>query len=454
MMSVEDLTIYEGWDLKKPEIPPRSRLFSLKPIGIGTSYVESLTSYLIRLSELHCLSVRNLIAHVIVPIVPKSYHTTNLFCMRNYTGAVNGTGELAQDLVQALEKLTYRPNLTHLTLLNWQSILTHRKLLRKTKAWCPHCYEEWRLGHQTVYDPLIWHFKSISICLHHQRALQTVCPHCHQKIPLLSSLSRAGYCSKCSQWLGISSNTNKIKPSDLSKAHYQIVGDFLASTPYLSHQVNRETIAQSFEYYCSQMTQGNIAAMSRFLKIPKNKVWMWQQGQVLPQFEVLLNICHQLQVSLVDFLQRKPLNPVLQQDNFVLSNLLHSSPPKSSDKTFNPDSIRQRLEAFLNDKTATPIPMTEMAKRLGHNKRVIHRHFPELCRSISARYLKYKQELRSQRIATACEQVQQVVQQIHAEGKYPTEALVSQFLEKPGIFRDREVREAFHQARRSLGFEP
>ncbi|MEL4898583.1 hypothetical protein [Crocosphaera sp. Alani8] len=181
---------------------------------------------------------------------------------------------------------------------------------------------------------------------------------------------------------------------------------------------------------------------------------MWQQGQVLPQFEVLLNIFHQIQVSLVDFIERKPLESVSLRDNFVSPTLSPSSSSKCSDKVFNHDSIRQHLEGFLKDKIATPIPMTEMAKRLGHNKRVIYRHFPELCRSISARYLKYKQELRSRRITMACEQVQQIVQQIYAEGKYPTEALVSQFLEKPGIFRDREVRRAFHQARRSLGFEP
>ncbi|MEL4897799.1 TniQ family protein [Crocosphaera sp. Alani8] len=218
-MSVENLTVYEPWDLKKPKIPLRSRLFSLKPIGIGTPLVESLTSYLIRLSELHCLSVRNLVAHTVVPIVPKNYHTTNLFCMRNDTGAINGTGDLAQDLVQALEKLTYCSDFPYLTLLNWQQILTTRKLLRKTRAWCPHCYEEWRLSHQKVYDPLLWHFNSISVCLHHQRVLETVCPHCHQQIPILSSLSRAGYCSKCGQWLGIVSTTNNTEPSNLSKAH-------------------------------------------------------------------------------------------------------------------------------------------------------------------------------------------------------------------------------------------
>ncbi|MGK7939447.1 MAG: hypothetical protein AB4062_04700 [Crocosphaera sp.] len=72
-MSVDDLTVYERWDLKKTEIPLRSRLFSLKPIGIGTPYCESLSSYLIRLSELHCLSLSVFISRLISPVNFSSY---------------------------------------------------------------------------------------------------------------------------------------------------------------------------------------------------------------------------------------------------------------------------------------------------------------------------------------------------------------------------------------------
>jgi transcriptional regulator with XRE-family HTH domain len=461
-MSVENLTTYERWDIEKLDIPPRSRLFFLEPIGIGTPQVESLTSYISRLAELHCFSARDLIARIIVPIVPKSYNTTNLFCMRNYTGATNGTGELAFDLVQALEKLTLRQNLHYLTLLDWDTILTNRNLLRATKGWCPDCYEEWRLNHQNIYDPLLWNFKVISVCSYHQKTLQTICPHCQKKVSILSSFSRPGYCSKCRQWLGMLSNpseisserSRRVSQSELLLLHNRDCGDLLAATPYLSEQVDHQTIANSFQYYSERLTEGNIAAFARLLKIPKNKVWMWQQGQVIPQFDVLLSICHKLQLSLVDFLQRKPIASFPSRNEKALQNLSNPSINKSLERNFDFDRVRQILEHILKDNSITPIPMTEVARRIGHDKRVIHRHFPELCRSISAKYLTHRQQLRSQRIATASEQVRQIVKQIHSEGGYPSEAHVSQFLEKPGIFRDKEVRQAFHEARRSLGFEP
>ncbi len=271
---------------------------------------------------------------------------------------------------------------------------------------------------------------------------------------ILSSFSRPGYCSKCRQWLGIRSNSSEISQSELLLLHNHDCGDLLAATPYLSEQVDHQTLAHSFQYYSEQLTEGNLAAFARLLKIPKNKVWMWKQEQVIPQFDVLLSVCHKLQLSLVDFLQRKLIAFFPNSNDKALQKLSNPSINKSLERTFDFDRVHQILENILQDNSITPIPMTEVARRIGHDQRVIHRHFPELCRSISARYLTHRQQLRSQRIATASEQVRQIVKQIHSEGGYPSEAYVSQFLEKPGIFRDKEVRQAFDEARRSLGFEP
>jgi len=46
--------------------------------------------------------------------------------------------------------------------------------------------------------------------------------------------------------------------------------------------------------------------------------------------------------------------------------------------------------------------MTEGAKRLGYNKRVIRRHFPDLCRAISAQHLQHKKQMRAKRIEGLC----------------------------------------------------
>ena len=59
-MTTDQTTPYPLRDLTPPELPSRSRLYYLEPIGVGTAQVESLTSYLSRLARAHSVSSRRL----------------------------------------------------------------------------------------------------------------------------------------------------------------------------------------------------------------------------------------------------------------------------------------------------------------------------------------------------------------------------------------------------------
>ena len=95
MQSSNKLTIYDSWTINYPTIPARSRLFPIEPIGLGTPYVESLTSYLARLAESHTVLLGNLATHQIKPVIPKNYKSRDLFSIKHRTGTVNGTGVIA-----------------------------------------------------------------------------------------------------------------------------------------------------------------------------------------------------------------------------------------------------------------------------------------------------------------------------------------------------------------------
>ena len=52
----------ECWELMVPApIPKRSRLYSLEPMNVGTAEVESLTGYVARIAEAHCVTVSDLV---------------------------------------------------------------------------------------------------------------------------------------------------------------------------------------------------------------------------------------------------------------------------------------------------------------------------------------------------------------------------------------------------------
>ena len=57
----------EPWDLTRPAIPRRSRLYNLDPIGVGTPDTESLISYISRLAIAHSVTPRTLIIGEIYP---------------------------------------------------------------------------------------------------------------------------------------------------------------------------------------------------------------------------------------------------------------------------------------------------------------------------------------------------------------------------------------------------
>jgi hypothetical protein len=99
--------------------------------------------------------------------------------------------------------LTKRPDLRYLTMTPWATVLSHPKLIRPTRAWCPACYEEWRLGGGTVYEPLLWSLGVITSCPRHGCPLRSTCPHCDRRSHALESRSRPGFCHACLGWLGL-----------------------------------------------------------------------------------------------------------------------------------------------------------------------------------------------------------------------------------------------------------
>src|SRR5260370_32698668 len=112
---------YDEWDLSPHQVPPRSVLYALQPMGMGTPSVESLSSYITRLAEVHCAFSGLLVQKVIVPLVPGYSPTVRQHGLFRESGErstlMNGAGLPALYAVQALEALTKRTDLRSLTLL-------------------------------------------------------------------------------------------------------------------------------------------------------------------------------------------------------------------------------------------------------------------------------------------------------------------------------------------------
>ena len=139
---------HAGREYATDEFPPRSKLYCLAPEGIGTPWIECLTSYVNRLAWMYRVGPRVLVALEIVPHLNGSYHFRSslsligAFC-RSEAVSVNGAGGFAVDWSDTLERLTMRTDLRNLTLCSWAGDIPSQGLLRTVPSWCPVCYHEW-----------------------------------------------------------------------------------------------------------------------------------------------------------------------------------------------------------------------------------------------------------------------------------------------------------------------
>ena len=215
----------------------------------------------------------------------------------------------------------------------------------------------------------------------------------------------------------------------------------------LLNRCSRNTVSQSLMKYTQQKAEGNIATLARQLKMPKNTVWLWCKGKHQPSLEMLLRICHGLNVSLWNF---------LTTENLAESKKIQSidSPPKlksrAKGKILDLDRIKEYLEEVMKEDKTPPISMVEVAKNLNFHKRTITRHFPELCQQISTKYTQYIKSQHKEAIEQSCQEVRQAVIQLYDQGKYPSQNKVEKLISRPGLLRYKEVKKAFAQAKQEF----
>jgi len=452
---------YASWDVTLPTLPARSRLYRLEPCGIGTPWVESLTGYIARLAEAHCVSTGILYTKEIAPIVGKG----NIFTFRvagaaGYpTHAINGLGVTAVDFVHALEHLTARHDLRYLTLLPWKEVLPPGALGRRVRAWCPECLEHWRVTGQTVYEPLLWRINHVTVCPIHQQRLSHRCPHCQRQIGPLDARTRPGYCSRCLQWLG-SANTDTL-PSDQPVVHEDLawalwvattVGEAFAAAPrWLSPPV-REHVTQAIAICLNRLSGGERAALAQLLHVGENAVRNWQKGKTLPQFALLLEMSHRLGISLQDFLSgaHTASGQVSMEWSSYYAEGRHqrTSHPQRGWRIQTVE-VEQVLQAALLEQP--PRSLRQVTQRCAASAQALRRHFPQLCRALTARFADYRKIRAAVRKEVARAEVKAVAYELYARGLKITRGRLRPLLTSSDYINMPEGRAALREVRWALG---
>lgn len=360
-----------------------STLYNIEPIGIGTDYCESITSYLVRLSELHLIKPGDLINRVIAPLLKKEYLTQSAIYGGNrfFDGAktLNGVSKNSFDIVDALEKLTFRNDLLNLTLQKWNPVFSCRGLLKGSLSWCPNCLEEFNADLGFYYYPLIWFMQPVKCCIKHNILLVGECFYCKKKVPVLHRRSNNGRCPYCGEVLSQAELT-RIDDSEIEKERYIVenIGKLIEFSENLEYKLNRGIIClklrQIDEFYRKELQKSLLA----ILGVPKVTFYDWLRGESIPTLESITNICYSIGISLFEFFFEDALNPS------ITTKKISRKTPSNKRRKLDYIQLEETLISYLNKDI--PMSMEAIAKEISVSKRTLYRLFPVKCKELSKKH--------------------------------------------------------------------
>ena len=307
----------ELWNPQPLDIRQPTHLFFVEPIGIGTSNTESLSSYLFRLAQEHCVTPQKLIMGEIAPLIMgDNYHSemiaknvNTIFGNSDAKPAINGMRDMTRSLVDALEILTLRQDLKFLSCLTWKGMIRDRGLFRQNRAWCPKCFEQWRQEKKPIYEPLLWSFKDVNFCPQHHCLLCYHCPHCNSSLKAITNSVQLGFCSRCKSWLGSDHSDSKTLQINDCESDYQKVtgiGELIAVTPLLSFPPILSDLMRKLQLIHLCFERAVNKDLTQFIALGKImeqlKITLTQHyDKPLNLINLLIPVCDHAKISLTQF---------------------------------------------------------------------------------------------------------------------------------------------------------
>lgn len=389
-----ETAIYGSWELCSVEIPDRTRLFSLEPIGIGTPEVESLSGYIARLAEAHVLSVGNLLGRGLTErrrslvsgarsaesVRPGShgFHAVG--------NTINGLDWRARKWTRRIAAATARSDIKQLTLIPFARVLSGMLLLKPHRAWCPMCYGKDRED-GIVYERLAWAMKLVTVCPRHRASLVDACPHCTCQTPALAVFSRPGHCSHCSQWLGArvanrsEDDANRLMGSFEDELYASIAVSELLASGESAGRLSRARFRRNLLTCALRVVDGKRNALSELTGISKSAMQSWIAARMRPRLDVLIRMASCIGIPIAALLTNRRLADI----EWNLGEYHCPSLKRSVKRHRSADEVRHELESAL--RSQSPCSIGELTQRLGFQRpERLYQVDGALCHSITVRY--------------------------------------------------------------------
>lgn len=442
--------------LDRPASSEASRLFRLSPKGIGTPLPEANSNYLARLSQAHSILLSTLLAFEILPAM--GLHNLSVSLQRGGSRIFsrptlfNGMNTFAEKLIVALQLLTQNSDLKYLTLLPLKELIDCKGAFRTHRAWCMECLHAYRAQKTTAYEALPWALNLLKVCPAHHIPLSTNCPHCGSALPVVTRQMQPGHCSHCGKWLfkGSAVTPKAAKLSDFERWTVDNLSSLFTEIPDLTSILSASAFATEVRKHIESRYSGNASAFARESALPKATVTRWRTGTYRPSMQNLVAISFVTGTPLVELITQGLAGRT--PDSMRKCETLSIFSPSCRFKSLNLKKTKRALRHILRNQSVPPPTMTEVAKRLGHTKTTLYKHFPVLCRAISAKASKNIAHRKKNRLEQQNLFVEKIAEQLCLDGFYPSYDAVEKASGKKSFLRNCETHTAWLNATNSLGF--
>jgi hypothetical protein len=420
-------------------MPARTLLAPLQPLGLGTPYVESLSSYFQRLADLHSISPKLLAREFVLPRLGVNNRVGEVQADRYWRSPFfSGMGEMPLQWCQALGELTGVANLHRLTLLPLHGLIGLKGCSSEARRWCPCCLRESE-AEGRPHGQLLWEIGCVMACPKHGIRLMSMhgCG-ADEAIPPLRIKPLPHLCRGCGRSLGLVPTTGLEPAGEVEVRFAKTVGELLASSLFAEGPRDPGRTIADFLFDAIQSYEGGsgIAAVHR-IGASKGQVSDWLYRRHLPSLPQAAAIANAYKAELPEILVGR---------GGIHSNLHRwgRAPRPTSFRHYKRRYMVNNLEAKLRKLLTEPNPPSEAeaASMLGTSSRELRRLHPELARALAERHAEWRSQEAGRQRQERLQVVKELVDQMVCEGAIPTMARLEQRLigiPKSFLFKERVV---------------
>lgn len=365
-------------------------LFPLNVRGKGTIDIESMNSYVHRLSIAHTVSIERLIKDVKeIYLSDKNKDggfTKSISYLPYYTRPTNGT----QNIISAFEYVTGKDDLSSLTFLS-----THRTLERcikiysKNMRWCPACMNEFSKNGEAGYYKLIWEIKGLKHCPIHRVRLQKYCHHCGWHQNRMGVRKESILCQKCGKFLG-----RKIYKRDIVNRWNVNADDLLGMVKFISINPNvrfsRDLLMKSINFFHDYSANFKIRSKSDYRLFKEELPGIIHLHQSI-SLTTVRRLAARFGIDLTDFLLGDFGSGLLSNDWFenLPKDIGVRKRKKNLDKSINYQLI---LQCLKENEGFPPASLKDIAEKVGISKGYFHYHFKSLAKDVTDNHRQWKND--------------------------------------------------------------